>query len=85
MTKFTPTKEVKFQISYMYNDKVLRTENRTHDTGVDPSEAMCKNALHTIMLDTYEAAKINWDFAAAIVYRNGIFYKHYKLNIRKSF
>lgn len=41
----------KFIIEYKLGDLLLTSENRTHESGVEPSEKMVRNALHTICLD----------------------------------
>ena len=56
---------MKFKIIYLSGDQILTIENRTHTTGVAPSEKMVKSALHTILLDMQKG----FENAKALVFK----------------
>jgi hypothetical protein len=75
----------KFRIDYMFGNLRLTSEHRTHETGVEPSEKMVKNALHTVCLDRNIQ---DFSQAEARIYETTgeeTLSKTYKLNVKPRF
>lgn len=59
-----------YKIEYRNAKNILVTENRTHTTGVKPSVAMMRNALHSVCLNN---GITSFENANARLYENGLY------------
>ena len=68
-----------YKIVYSHKGNILTTENRTHTTGVAPSEKMIINCMHSLCLN---AGIKDFTGAKAVVYKDEVLYETY-INFKK--
>jgi hypothetical protein len=68
-----------FKIVYKVGNRILTTENRTHETTGYPSIKMITNCLHSILINQKIEAKY-WDDSKAELYKNEAFQFSYRLS-----